>query len=363
MTRFPTDRRIRLKPNELLRELLLPLTAPPVVLAMLLFFALFQIVMLATVFGQVIAFVLAAQLVVFVLPAMLRYLMVVLEARAFGREPVALDIDLFPWVGNAWTLFPLLHVAALAYLFFVTQSYFGTAAARGVVLLYLFFLPASLITLAMTRSVLASLNPVTIVKLIQRRGFAYAIGPAFVLLAGWLIIHIDRWFAADLLTQFMCFYFAFAAFAVFGGSVRSLRPEREIDIPMPIGIDEEREQERHLVNRTAVLNHAYGIISRGNRAKGLDHIFHALAEDANAEAGWAWFFDNMLRWENPEAALAFAQHYVHELLHCGENVKAVKVMLRCRMINPAFRPLQDDVELAIHAAEQCHNDELANFLR
>ena len=78
---------------------------------------------------------------------------------------------------------------------------------------------------------------------------------------------------------------------------------------------------------------------------------------------WAWFFDNMLRWENPEAGLAFAQHYVHELLRYGENVKAVKVMLRCRLINPAFRPLAEDIELAIHAAEHCQNDELASSLR
>ncbi|MGI9220817.1 MAG: hypothetical protein ACR2QS_07260 [Woeseiaceae bacterium] len=352
-----------MKPNEFLREILIPLTSPPVVLAMLLFFVLFQVVMLATIFGQVIAFVLAAQLVVFVLPAMLRYLMVVLEARAFGREPAALDIDLFPWVGNIWTLFPILHVAAVVYLFFVTQSYFGQQAAVGAALLYVFFLPASLVTLAMTHSALASLNPVTIFKLIQRRGFAYLIGPMFALLATWLVVRIDKAFDADTLTQLACFYFIFAAFALFGGMVRSLKPEREIDIPMPAGIDEEREQELHLVNRTAVLNHAYGIISRGNRSKGLDHILDALADDPDEDAGWAWFFDQMLRWENPEAGLAFAQLYVHELLRYGENVKAVKLMMRCRLINPAFRPLPDDIELARHAAEVCHNDELANFLR
>jgi hypothetical protein len=71
----------------------------------------------------------------------------------------------------------------------------------------------------------------------------------------------------------------------------------------------------------------------------------------------------MLRWENPEAALVFAQHYVHELLRYGENVKAVKVMMRCQLVNPAFKPLPEDIELAVHAAEQCHNDELASFLR
>jgi hypothetical protein len=132
---------------------------------------------------------------------------------------------------------------------------------------------------------------------------------------------------------------------------------------MPESIDEETERDRHLLERTMVLNHAYGIVSRGNRAKGLEYIYKALADDPNDESGWAWFFKNMLRWENPEAALAFAQQYVHELLRYGENVKAVKIMMRCRMVNPAFKPLRDDIELAAAAAEQCHNDELASFLR
>jgi hypothetical protein len=58
---------------------------------------------------------------------------------------------------------------------------------------------------------------------------------------------------------------------------------------LPAGVDEETERERHLVSRTAVLKHAYGIISRGNRDKGLEHIYDALAEDPYEEAGWASF--------------------------------------------------------------------------
>ena len=191
----------------------------------------------------------------------------------------------------------------------------------------------------------------------------YLIAPAFVVLATWLLVRINVEFNIDMLTELLSFYFIFAAFAVFGGLVRSLQLERELEIPMPAGIDAEREAERVLVDRVAVLNHAYGIISRGNRENGLQHILQSLAEDPYEEAGWAWFFDKMLQWENPEGALAFGQLYVHELLRYGENVKAVKIMMRCQLVNPAFRPLPEDVELAAHAAEECHNEELANFLR
>lgn len=352
-----------MRPNEFIRELLTPAIVPPVLFALILFYVLIEIASLGRMFGLVIALVLATQLTVFVLPALLRYLMVVLQARAYGREPAALDINLLSWVGNIWTLFPIVHVAAFFSAVYLTARHFGGSVALGVAVAYALFLPASLIILAVSHSTLSSLNPVTIFTLVKRCGFTYLIGPAFVIAASWLVDRLNAAFDIDMLTAFVSLYFVFAAFAIFGGMVRPLNLQRELDIPMLASVDQEAERDRHLLDRTIVLNHAYGIVSRGNRAQGLEHIYKALADDANDEAGWAWFFENMLRWENPEAALVFAQQYVHELLGYGETVKAVKVMMRCRILNPAFRPLPEDMELAAAAAEECHNEELASFLR
>jgi len=352
-----------LKPTELIREFLTPAIVPPVLFALILFYALFEIALLGRMFGLVIAMIFAAQLIVFVVPALLRYLMVVLQARACGREPEPLDINLLSWVGNVWTLFPIVHVAALIYAVYITGSYFGGSAALSIAVAYAMFLPASLIILAVSHSVLSSLNPVTIFALVKRFGFAYLIAPAFVIAASWVVIRINVAINIDMLTEFISLYFIFAAFAIFGGMARPLQLQRELDDPMPASLDEETERDRHRLQRTTVLNHAYGIVSRGSRAQGLQHIYRALADDPDDQAGWAWFFDNMLRWENPEAALAFAQQYVHELLSHGENVKAVKIMMRCQMVNPAFKPLLEDLDLAAAAAKECHNNELASFLR
>ncbi len=352
-----------MKPTDLFREILAPAMLPPVLFALILFYALLEIALLGRHFGLVIALVLATQLVVFVLPALLRYLMVVLEARAYGREPEPLDVDLLSWVGKIRALFPIVHAGVFVYAVYLTGSYIGATAALCVALLSAMILPASLIILAVSNSVLSSLNPVTIVELVKRCGFVYLIGPAFVIAATWAVIRINVAFNIDMLTEFIGLYLIFAAFALFGGMVRPLHLERELDIPMPTGVDAEIDRDRQLLERTTVLNHAYGIASRGNRAEGLEHIFNALADDPDATAGWAWFFDNLLRWENPEAAMAFAQQYVHELLSYGETVKAVKIMMRSRLVNPAFKPLREDLELAAAAAEECHNDELASFLR
>ncbi len=70
----------------------------------------------------------------------------------------------------------------------------------------------------------------------------------------------------------------------------------------------------------------------------------------------------MLRWENQEPALVYAQTYLGRLLQGGDYVAAVKLMMRCRLINEAFKPLPEDRDLAIEAAEQCGNEELARRL-
>lgn len=341
----------------------MPARSPSVLFAIILFYLLLQVVLLSRALGLVLFLVLGGWLLVFVLPPFLRYLMVVLQARAYGRQPEPLDIDLFPWVGSLWTLFPLVHVVVFAYVAYLSGAYFGNGAALAVALAYAAILPASLITLAITQSALASLNPLTIFALIKRLGFAYLIAPAFIVGATWLVVRINVQFKTDMLTEFVSLYMVFATFALSGGLVRSLDLHSEVHIPLPAALDEATLQDRYLLTRTAVLNHAYGIISRGDREKGLQHIYAALAEDGDEDAGWAWFFKNLLQWENPEAALVFAQRYLHELLRNGETVKAVKLMLRCRCINPAFKPLPEDMEIAAAAAEQCQNEELASFLR
>ncbi|MBT8086534.1 MAG: membrane protein insertion efficiency factor YidD [Gammaproteobacteria bacterium] len=116
-------------------------------------------------------------------------------------------------------------------------------------------------------------------------------------------------------------------------------------------------------DRQRALNHAYGFISRDNRAGGFDHVFDWIARDPHPADAWAWFFDRMLGWENQQTALFFAQHYLHHLLQNGDQLRAVKVMLRCRLVDERFRPMPDDRVAAAAAAEAMSNDELAGDLR
>ena len=345
------------------REATLPATTPSVLFSLLLFFAFYEIAALGFLFGFVIGMVLAAQLIAFVLPALMRTLMQVLDARSRGREPDPPVVEFLSWVGNMWTLFPLVHVVFFVYAFYILGSMFGDIGAWFVILPYAMLLPASLIVLALTHSVIESLRPGAIFGLIRRCGVSYLVAPAFLSAAVafifWLMRHID----VQVVLEFTGFYLLFAAFAVFGGLVQPLQLQQELDIPAAREVLEEEFGEQQSLIRTAALNHAYGLVSRGNRESGLDHLYRELAEDPDPATAWYWYFDRMMRWETNNAGLAFAQQYLHHLLAERDNVAAVKVMLRCRLVNDAFKPLAEDIPLAIYAAEECQNEELASFLR
>jgi hypothetical protein len=77
---------------------------------------------------------------------------------------------------------------------------------------------------------------------------------------------------------------------------------------------------------------------------------------------WRWYQEQMLRWEDPYPGLLLAQQYVGRLLDNGDQVGAVKLMLRCQHIDTRFRPLPADIPRAVTAARDCNNAELVDAL-
>jgi hypothetical protein len=157
-------------------------------------------------------------------------------------------------------------------------------------------------------------------------------------------------------------YLLVAFFAVTGAITRGTGLSGEIEVPEPAGPDEEKLRRGLVRQRMKVLDHAYGFVSRGNRDGGLEHVYQWLADDPDPGTAWPWFQQQMLQWEDDLAGLLFAQQYLGRLLEMGDQVAAVKLMLRCRLVDPAFRPLGPDLPRAIAAAEACNNRELAEGL-
>lgn len=344
-----------LGPAEVLREFLYPLTNTAVLFSWVALFLVIEFAVNGPVLGLL--------LLLLVLPSFFRYLMRVLDARTRDKDPGPLTVDDLLWFGDAWSLFVIVHVAVVTYANYYLGTTVGLAAALLADVLLAAVIPASLAVLAVTRNPVECLIPQSVAGVIGRCGPGYWILPSYLLLVGILVWWLSATRTPSFLLELLAAFLVFAFFALLGAVVRPCKLHDEVFIHEPVGPDQEMLETNLLKERTEVLNHAYGFISRGNRSGGFNHIRAWLENDPDPDTAWQWFFEQMLRWEVNEPALVYAQTYLNRLLGYGDDVAAVKLMLRCRLINESFRPLPDDSACAIAAAERCGNDVLVRLLK
>jgi len=344
-----------IKATDIAREFAYPVKNVTVLLSALFIFLMLEFAAFGKILGLFLAFL--------ILPSLFHYLMRILDARAKGKDPGPLEAEDLMWFRGAWSLFMLVHVAIAIYAIYISGSLYKLPGLFVASALIAAVLPASLAVLAITRSPLQSLNPKAIGGLISRTGSDYWILPTYMLLA----VFVMQWTGSlswpDFLVELIGFYLTLVFFSLTGTVVAPHQLHDEVGIYDPVEPGQADIDASLLKERTTVLNHAYGFVSRDNRAGGLKHIESWLQRDPDPESAWAWFFDHMLRWEIKYPALVFAQSYLRVLLHDGDDVTAVKVMMRCRHESDAFVPLADDIGPALKAAEHCQNQVLIDFLR
>jgi len=343
-----------MKPADIARAITYPLTEISVFVPLIAFWLLVSLVSLGGLLGLFLIFLL-------IIPAIFRYQMIILEARARGVTPTTPGIEFFNWFGKAWTIFPFLLVVLLTWMTVVVAREFGTAFAILPVVLASVFFPASIAVLAITHSPLQSLNPLALGRLWQRCKATFWLASLFLMVASWLAVEAEA--LPPMLTNLVQLLLSFGFFSLVGVLIAPYELIEDIELPAPLQKDAAEVAGELEESRTAVLNHAYGFVSRGNREGGFQHVFDSIHKDPDPVAAWAWFFDRMLKWENQTTAMFFAQHYLHDQLRHGEQLPAVKLMLRCRLVDEYFRPLPEDVPAAIAACNAHDNGELADILR
>lgn len=343
-----------MKPAEFLRAIVYPLTESSVLIPLLVFWLVIFVASWGGIFGLFLIFLV-------IVPAVFRFQMIVLEARALGRAPATPGIEFFNWFGNAWTLFPFFIVVLLTGATITVANHFGTTWAILPVLFAAALFPASVAVLAITHSPLQSVNPIALAHLWKKCAATFWLATLFLVVASWLAAEAEV--LSPILTNWVQLLLSFSFFSLVGSLIEPYGLIEDIDIPAPT----EKHASEAAVDlekaRAKVLNHAYGFISRDNRDGGLKHVFDGIRNDPDPVAAWAWFFERMLRWENPGPALFFAKRYIHDRLQHNEALPALKLIMRCRLIDETFRPLPEDVPLAIAACEAYENKELAAILR
>ncbi len=342
-----------MSPNRFIQAVFFPLTESGVLFALAGFWLLVALVGFAGMFGIWLAII--------VVPAVIRYQLYLLEAQAHGRRPQPPGIEFFNWVHDAWTLFPVVIVVAMGW------AAYAIDAAAGPVAMFTFMLccgilyPAMLGVLAITHSPAQSINPIALYRFVVGCGLSYAVAPVYLLLIAF-IFPMTREMGV-LARSFVEMFFVFSLHSVIGAVIEPRGIVDDVYIPDAREPDADEQRDNIEKNRAGVLGHAYSFISRDNREGGIGHIVEAIGKDTDPKGAWAWYFERMMGWENRQHVLFFAQHYIHDALQHGERVVALKVIMRCRMIDENFRPFPDDVPAAIAAAEGTRNAELAAVLK
>lgn len=340
-----------MSPADYLRELAFPARSSSTLIALASFWLLLLLASAAGLLGLWLGLLVAV--------ALFRYLTMIADARARGTDTATPGIELFTF-GEFWNLFPALLVILAALWVRTLGELYGEGAALALALVGALLLPATIALLVLTRSPLESLNPVALYRLLVAVGPAYLYAPLTAVLVVLVPLRLD--FLPGRAGIGVELYLLAALFAVCGALTRAGSLIDEVDIPAPLEPDPEKQAGRLARQRKAVLDHAYGFVSRGNRDGGLAHIYSWLDDDPDPDDGWRWFFAHMLEWQDRDHALFFAQAYLGRLLARGERIAAVKLLLRGRLENEEFRPLAADLPAAIEAAEATGNADLAERL-
>ncbi len=340
--------------RELIAELLYPFRDIAILLAMVVFAALFSLSVWAGLFGL--------WLLLAIIPAFFQYLLIVVEARAAGKEVPAAGVELFSWVQNLWGLFPLVLIGAAVvtvYLLVTADQYYFAGMAAALIFMAL---PASLAVLAITHSPVECLRPTRLWLVARGWGPYYLLVLAVSLVAVTILYLVIEAGLPIFYTTLAILYGLLLQASVSGHALAKQGTSIELSIPDPVLPDESELLERAKRDRTIILNHAYGMVSRGNRAGGVRHVLDAISDSSDQVEDYRWFFAEMLRWDSSDAALLVAQKFISLLLIEGLDQEAAKMIVRCRYVNPDFKLLVEDRQLARRMAERLHDPELVEWL-
>lgn len=216
--------------------------------------------------------------------------------------------------------------------------------------------------LALTRSVGGSVNPVALSALIRICGPGYLVIPGVVAAGAAVLYGIYRLGAPRLVVELVDVYLLFLLFTLTGAVVARSDVAKYVENPDPEEADEKTVEALSEKQRVNIIDHAYGLVSRGNRAGGFAHIETYLRQSPAKTDDYRWFFEEMLRWEDTDAALFFAQQYLHYLLETDEQRLALKLLLRCQLESSLWRPLAEDRNRALELALAHGREDLAGRL-
>jgi len=351
-----------MNPADLLKELMRPFADKVLLIAIVVFGGALWLTLMIMQLGPLFVIV-GLFFGLIVLSTMFRYVIQVLECRAQGVRTPVVDIDALTLFGNLWTFFPLVVALAVGWAAVYLAGTGNTGGAIALAAVFALFFPAALGVLVITHSPLESVKPVALYHLIERCGIDYVWIPVVIVAFSFASAGIAQGGAPLLLVVLLRTYIIFLLFSLTGAVVHKSGVSGDVSVGEVQEQHESDYRDDLAAERQKVASHAYGFISRGNREGGFKHIRQWLETDPDPDDGVDWFFNELMRWEEKDAALFFGQECLSHYLHHENDALALKLIARCLHENPAWKPRADDRPHAKALAEKYLRDDLLPSLR
>jgi hypothetical protein len=263
------------------------------------------------------------------------YFVEIVEQRAIGEGWAVFSLDTLATLRSQLGVVLLLELAAIVAAFMVLRAFAGAGLAWTFAAAATVIAPASVALLAVTREPLRSLHPSHVLPAVLRMGVLYfglAAGSIVVVALG-VLAYRRLGFVEFLIASYTSFWLAYGI----GGVVYSKRGVLGVHAPRSPEAKLGRELERLQRARIRVLDHAYGIASRGNLESALAYINEYVASETDPLAARQWMYFEMTRWASARPALVFGERLAGDLEAAGQPGVAAKVRLSCAHLDERSR--------------------------
>lgn len=213
-----------------------------------------------------------------------------------------------------------------------------------VTLFFVLAWPAAIITLAMTESLIAALNPLTWAAMMGRIGWPYLAACAFLFLmqaSERFVTAIAAQMVGQISTTTMSLaffiggYFLMASFHLMGYLVYQHHEELGVEVDEPLEASDARSEDERLVAESRQL------VEDGRAEEAVERLGNHLRQRGGEPALHDQYRKLLKLRDDTDRLLEHGREYVTLLLHSFEDKrKALRVAEECLDIDPEFRPAE-----------------------
>jgi hypothetical protein len=279
-------------------------------------------------------------------------------------EPPTLDIQMVNPLNEQR---PLGQVVILGLIYLAVkqvQDYFGDAAAFTLLVVFLFFLPASVAVLGLESNLLKAAYPVAWFRLVKGLGLLY--GAVLLVISVYLLALFVLW-KFDLSWTIEIALSMFAVLSIFsflGGAIYERRDELGIETwvsPERTAALQDKEQLK--ANDKQVLD-AYGLMRAGSHVKSWQVLAEWLESRGRSPEDYRWLCERTMSWDDPRYITRLTEDLVARLLALKRTGEALDVVAERLSVDPGFRPKSsaDTLSIAQLAARGGGSPRIARIL-